>query len=86
MKAKMATKEQRSITIHDVFVNKLRNVSDLENNRSFDASWLRRNGFGMEIQLKFTFEQIDSVARMVNNFFSNGYPKLFEQMTIFSNG
>ena len=32
----MATKEQ--IFIYDAFVNKLRNVRDLENNRSFDAS------------------------------------------------
>ena len=32
MKAKMATKEQRSVTIHDAFVNKLRDVRDLENN------------------------------------------------------
>ena len=38
MKVKMATKEQRSITIHDRFVNKLRNIRDLENNRSFDTS------------------------------------------------
>ena len=36
MKAKMATMEQRSV--YDAFVNKLRNVRDLENNRSFDAS------------------------------------------------
>ena len=38
MKVKMATKEQRSITIHDRFVNKLLNIRDLENNRSFDTS------------------------------------------------
>ena len=38
MKAKMATKEQRSVTIHDAFVNKRRNVRDLENNRSFNAN------------------------------------------------
>ena len=35
MKAKMATMEQRSV--YDTFVNKLRNVHDLEKNRSFDA-------------------------------------------------
>ena len=34
----MATKEQRPITIHDRFVNKLRNMQDLENNRPFDTS------------------------------------------------
>ena len=33
MKAKMAIKEQRSVTIHDAFVHKLRSVHDLENNR-----------------------------------------------------
>ena len=40
MKAKMATKgaEIRNYFIYDAFVNKLRNVRDLENNRSFDAS------------------------------------------------
>ena len=32
MKAKMATKEQSSVTIRDAFVNKLRDVRDLENN------------------------------------------------------
>ena len=37
MKAKMATKEQISITRHDRFVNKLRNIQDLENNRPFDT-------------------------------------------------
>ena len=38
MKVKMATKEHRSIAVHDRFVNKLRNIQDLENNRSFDSS------------------------------------------------
>ena len=39
MKAKMATKEQRCVTIlYDTCVNKVRNVRDLENNRSFDAT------------------------------------------------
>ena len=36
MKAKMATMEQRFV--YDTFVNKLRNVCDLENNRSFNTS------------------------------------------------
>ena len=41
MKAKMATKEQRSVTIHVAFVNKLWNLTTqvyLENNRSLGAS------------------------------------------------
>ena len=40
MKAKMATKEQRSLkySYNDVFVNKLHNVHDLENNGLFNAS------------------------------------------------
>ena len=47
MKAKMATKEQRSITIHDAFVNKLRSVHDLENITDwFNASeWLAMKWF-----------------------------------------
>ena len=41
MKVKMATKEQRSITVHDRFVNKLHNIRDQENNRS----WLEMKWF-----------------------------------------
>ena len=69
MKVKMATKEQRSITVHDRFVNKLHNIRDQENNRSFATSGQRWNGFGMETQLKFIFEQIGSVPPTVDNFF-----------------
>ena len=38
-------------------------------NKSFDASGWPQNCFGMETQLKFIFEEIASVAQMVNNFF-----------------
>ena len=41
IKATMAAKEQRSVTIHDAFVNKLRNMTTqeyLETDRSFNAS------------------------------------------------
>ena len=62
--------EIRNYFRYDAFVNKLGNVRDLENNRSFDASgYKRRNGFGMETRLKFIFEQIASVARTVDKFF-----------------
>ena len=49
MKAKMATKEQSSVTIRDAFVNKLRDVRDLENNpgelQIVRSEWLAKKWF-----------------------------------------
>ena len=85
----MATKEQRSVTIHDAFVNKLRNMTTqeyLETDRSFNASGQRQNCFGMETGLKFIFEQIALVARTVDSFFFEWIAQAVRTDSNFSNG
>ena len=70
MKAKMATKEQRSITIHDVFVNKLRSVHDLENNRLVQRKWVASDEMVLGLKLGWNLcLNVALVARTVANFF-----------------
>ena len=78
MKAKMATKEQRSVTIHDVFVNKLRYVHDLENNRLVQHQWVASDENLMVLGLKLGWNlclNVASVARTVTNFFFEWIPR-----------
>ena len=66
----MATKEQRSVTIHDVFVNKLRSVHDLENNRLVQREWVASDEMFLVLKLSWNLcLNVALVARTVANFF-----------------
>ena len=66
----MATKEQRSVTIHDVFVNKLRSVHDLENNRLVQREWVASDEMFLRLKLGWNLcLNVALVARTVANFF-----------------
>ena len=70
MKAKMATKEKRSIAIQDAFVNKLRSVHDLEKNRLVQREWVASDEMVLGLKLGWNLcLNVALVAQTVTNFF-----------------